>query len=445
MRKFRCLILIMAMVFLTPAVQAAIIVQTGSLGGGVGPPETHDIVLNQFDSQDGTLWLNFVKVDLLTNVSGGGQTSGEGGRPTHIHMEITADYFLGELVLGETQALVDRMVSHKGAPRFFSIGDTDTAQTILDQPEVLSDWIGSGAIHFSAITEMIVWENPDGGTQLGAGGSVRYTVTYDFSPLNEGVRAFSEGFEAGTNEGSWTWGTGAEAIQPLNGNPDAFLADMTLNSSVPWLRTPDEGSTSIFTGDYRTRGVRSLGVDLITLDASHGVGGRYLTVLLINNNGTPEDVDDDLWSWSVGDTVIPDPGVPRDGRTPAGWTPFEFSIPSQQATVPDGWEVWGQPGMTDDETWNSVITDVDQVVYMYGIPDTYYPFLSWDVGMDNARISQGDVYADLNWDGLVDVQDLQLLVHAFGPCDGCEADLNADGVVDRLDLQILVSMIVGHA
>jgi len=443
----RVFLLLVVVLMVAPAVQAGTIVQSSSLQGGAGPPETHDIMLNQFNSQGGNLWLNFVKIDLLTNVSGGGQTSGEGGRPTHIHMEITADYFHGEQSLGETQALVDRMVSHKGAPRFFSIGDTDNVETILDQPEDLSAWIGSGEIRLSAITEMIVWENPLAGTHLAAGGSVRYTVTYDFSPLNEGVRAFSEDFELGTNEGNWHWRAAhTEYILPGSGNPGAHLVEETLSSAVPWLRTPDEGSDSMFTGDYRTRGVRSMGVDLITWDSDFPVGGRNLTLLLINNSGTPDDYDDDLWAWYVSEGTIPDSsgGIPRDTRSPAGWTPFDFAIPSMETAVPEGWEVWGLPGMTDNEIWNDVMSGVDQVAYMYGIPSTYYPFISWDVGMDNARINQDDMYADLNWDGLVDVQDLQLLVHAFGSCDGCEADLNADGTVDRQDLKILISLMVGH-
>ncbi|HRP64081.1 MAG TPA: hypothetical protein PK400_12350, partial [Phycisphaerales bacterium] len=46
--------------------------------------------------------------------------------------------------------------------------------------------------------------------------------------------------------------------------------------------------------------------------------------------------------------------------------------------------------------------------------------------------------ADLNDSGSVDVQDLLLLLGAWGPCPGCAADLNDDDTVDVLDLLILL-------
>jgi len=47
--------------------------------------------------------------------------------------------------------------------------------------------------------------------------------------------------------------------------------------------------------------------------------------------------------------------------------------------------------------------------------------------------------ADLNGDGVVDKDDLLLLLENWGPCDGyCPADLNGDGVVNVSDLLILL-------
>ncbi|HRQ75127.1 MAG TPA: hypothetical protein PK098_04330 [Phycisphaerales bacterium] len=45
---------------------------------------------------------------------------------------------------------------------------------------------------------------------------------------------------------------------------------------------------------------------------------------------------------------------------------------------------------------------------------------------------------DLNNSGAVDVQDLLILLGAWGPCPGCPADLNNSGAVDVQDLLILL-------
>lgn len=47
--------------------------------------------------------------------------------------------------------------------------------------------------------------------------------------------------------------------------------------------------------------------------------------------------------------------------------------------------------------------------------------------------------ADLNGDDGVDVQDLLLLLGAWGPCKACDADLNSSGSVDVQDLLILLA------
>lgn len=50
----------------------------------------------------------------------------------------------------------------------------------------------------------------------------------------------------------------------------------------------------------------------------------------------------------------------------------------------------------------------------------------------------GDCVGDLNQSGAVDVQDLLILLGAWGPCPGCCADLNNSGTVDVQDLLILL-------
>jgi hypothetical protein len=196
---------------------------------------------------------------------------------------------------------------------------------------------------------------------------------------------FVETFETGTNVGAWSWGTGNEAISPLNGNPGAFLQDLTLHTCCPAVST-QFGTSSIFTGDYQSRGITSLGLDLVTLDADLPVGDRKLSVLLINDNGSPGNFDDDFMAYFIGDIAVPEAGV-SSFTTPAGWTAFDFAIPSHMTTLPQGWLTYSQGSATDDQIWNDVIRDVDTVQYFYGDPLRHFLFSGWDVGTDNLRIS----------------------------------------------------------
>ncbi len=66
----------------------------------------HDIVLDQFDTMGGTRQLNFVQLDVLTSVIGGGQGDGS-GIPVQCDASLTADYLLGVELLAFTQAVID--------------------------------------------------------------------------------------------------------------------------------------------------------------------------------------------------------------------------------------------------------------------------------------------------------------------------------------------------
>jgi hypothetical protein len=203
------------------------------------------------------------------------------------------------------------------------------------------------------------------------------------------------------------------------------------------------GTDNDFTGNFRARGVTSVGVDLITKDAAFPVGGRYLTLVLTNDQGTPDDYEDDLLVWFVGDKQIPAAGEPGDGGTPPGWAGFDFDVAAADTTLPEGWETWAPEPMDPDDIWNAVVTDVAFVEFWYGEPGVIYPFNSWHVGADNVRISSAaepPILGDLNGDGVVNHLDLRILVRSFGPCDGCPADLNGDGIVNMQDLWMLLAL-----
>jgi len=215
------------------------------------------------------------------------------------------------------------------------------------------------------------------------------------APLASSQDTFVEGFGGGSNQGGWRWGTGNESIVPLNGNPGAYLQDNTLVSFRPTLSSqPEPGS--VFTGDYRTRKVTALGVDLITLDKGFAVeSNRFVTLALMNDNGTPLNQNDDRGAYFVSDQLMPDAGVPIDA--PAGWTAFDFQVDSQSSALPAGWQLltFGAPTLA----WPELMANVDYVQFSAGVPGTIFLIDSWKVGADNARISTATCQPDLGFSG----------------------------------------------
>ena len=51
----------------------------------------------------------------------------------------------------------------------------------------------------------------------------------------------------------------------------------------------------------------------------------------------------------------------------------------------------------------------------------------------------GALEGDLNGDGTVGIDDILILLSAWGPCSGCAADINGDGTVGVDDLLIMLS------
>ncbi len=160
--------------------QADQIVQMGSLAGGTGQ-QMQDIVLDQFDTAGGTLQLNFIQLDVLTSIIGGGTANGT-GQPTDIFASLSVDYFLGADLLAETHALIDTQISN-GSSASFTVFNTDTAQSVINNPALFAPWTGNGSVILTALSEFILSETPAGSVDFSAGGTVQYTLTYDFSPI----------------------------------------------------------------------------------------------------------------------------------------------------------------------------------------------------------------------------------------------------------------------
>ncbi len=234
---------------------------------------------------------------------------------------------------------------------------------------------------------------------------------------------YVETFTGGSNAGGWWWGTGGEVIEGSGGNPGEFLRDSFLDTFAPQLGTL-LGKASAFTGDFASRNVTKVGVDLKLFHVDFSAEGRPLSLILRSTNGTPEDFDDDWGAYVVGDANIPLVGQ--------GWLSYEFEVPSQSATLPAGWKIiqYGPTSPANPE-WSDLITSVDQVVFFYGDPDFFFIFQMWDVGADNVRISTG-CKPDCEGDGDLDVFDFLCFQGKFAQQDPY-ADFEGDGDWDVFD------------
>lgn len=193
------------------------------------------------------------------------------------------------------------------------------------------------------------------------------------------AESFTETFDGGSNVGGWTFGTGNQVIEPAGGNPGPYLHDSFVDTFAPQPRTSEP---SVFTGDFRGRSVRRLGIDLITLAVDFSADGRPLTLMLVSDQGTPSNPDDDWAAFILGPTNAPVPGQ--------GWVSYSFDVPSQETSLPAGWAILPLgPSSPPSPDWNDLITDVDRVQFFYGDPTMFFIFQGWNVGLDNPGIEYG--------------------------------------------------------
>jgi hypothetical protein len=201
-----------------------------------------------------------------------------------------------------------------------------------------------------------------------------------------------ETFESGTNDGGWIWGTGTESFVDLNGNPGRYLRESHLVTFTPRAST-SFGVQSVFTGDYRTRNVASLGIDMAIASVDGGVASRKVTLILLNDNGTPDDLGDDWGAFTVTELPVPPTGVA--GITGENdilqWTSYDIPVPSQSATLPDGWTWIARNEVRRNGSWTRLMRDVDHVGFIMGDPAQLYPLFVWDVALDNPRITTIEV------------------------------------------------------
>jgi hypothetical protein len=198
-----------------------------------------------------------------------------------------------------------------------------------------------------------------------------------------------ETFETGTNEGGWTWGSGLEYFVDGYGNPGRYLRDSSLVTFTPRAST-SFGVASAFTGDYRGRGVESVGIDMAIAEVlGGGVSGRTVTLILLNDNGTPDDLLDDWGAFTVTSLAVPPTGVAGlTGETDIlQWAEYTIPVPSQSGSLPAGWSWISRSQLRRSGSWARLMRDVDHVGFILGDPGQLYPLFSWDVALDNPRIT----------------------------------------------------------
>ena len=186
----------------------------------------------------------------------------------------------------------------------------------------------------------------------------------------------TEGFTNGSNQGAWTFGAG-DQIVATGGNPGHYLRTTVLDTYAPQPRS-GSGVNSAFTGDWRTRGVISTGIDLVT-NSTQFIFQREVTLMLENDGGTPGNALDDSIVYFISPGFVPQPG--------AGWAGFDVSIAANSPTIPAGWQMLQGAG-TRDQVWNAVITNVSVVRWFYGDPTFFFIFDIWQIGIDNVRITE---------------------------------------------------------
>jgi hypothetical protein len=196
-------------------------------------------------------------------------------------------------------------------------------------------------------------------------------------PVPQGT-TFVETFDNASNTGGWTFGNSFESITQDGANRGFHLRNVYLDTFAPQPRTTEE---SIFSGDYRARGVTSVGVDLRVYRVDYTTRGRNLTVVLGSDLDTPRDSADDCRVYQVGQRLLPPPGH--------AWIAYDFPVPSGSPVMPEGWGIVPGfcTGLDADSAWNAVIGDVDRLGYYGGDPELFYIFQVWDLGLDNPRIT----------------------------------------------------------
>lgn len=190
-------------------------------------------------------------------------------------------------------------------------------------------------------------------------------------------------FEDGENPYGFTFGyTPGDAVVSTGGNPGYWFENNGLSTFIPTLYI---GGAGPFTGDFVAEQVTSISVDAQTLSASLGIQERDFSLLLLNyNGGGPADAELHKYVYYVFPAAAPQPGE--------GWSSFTFGIPWDfEGDLPEGWaggDYMDPENLPADWTFQDVISNVDEVNFMWAHPAWFYLLQDFHLGVDNVSISR---------------------------------------------------------
>jgi hypothetical protein len=194
--------------------------------------------------------------------------------------------------------------------------------------------------------------------------------------------ALFDDFEGGVNEGGWillNYFPGTVVIEASGGNPGSYWHVPFQESWGPII----DSTSPQLAGDWRAANVDRMSFDL-RLDQLDNVLFDFYAVTIVLRNTKKDFPCYGEYAWrTVGD-------IPKVG---AGWTSFDFAIPSQDtAQKPAGWHC----GLCGDEDsleadWNDIITSIDDVE-IYFVPMNMLMEATvghdhiWEFGLDNIAV-----------------------------------------------------------
>lgn len=195
-------------------------------------------------------------------------------------------------------------------------------------------------------------------------------------PVRAGT-AFVETFDNGSNNGDWHLTVNPATIEPDGGNPGPYL-HATADAAVPTWYVPLDTTDTYFLGDYSAHKVGTIAVD-INIFSGVQVPDRAVT-LDLNTTFHTGDFSKGVDAYYIGTDI---------SKLPIGWHTYEFPIDSKSRTIPPGWVVTkGNGRRGNDADWRALMRDVETLGVELGEPGFFYPFGIWDLGLDNARITQ---------------------------------------------------------
>lgn len=161
-----------------------VIVQKGSLEGDAGPPTEHLIVLDQFDTLDGTRVLDSVTLEFHTLLIAEAVTNGSGGF-VEVEARLTADYgHPGETPFAETATMISDVLDNGDDPFAILYLDEDSAEIVLEDARETTRWVGDGTVELIGVAQLVFEEEPADVIDFFGGGQVTWTVTYEYHVLN---------------------------------------------------------------------------------------------------------------------------------------------------------------------------------------------------------------------------------------------------------------------